>query len=80
VTVGDPGHVGVVVAFDEQAGLGEVRGDDGTVVGFHCVAVADGTRRIEPGTAVRYRLAAGLHGRWEAASIEPLGAGIAAAG
>jgi len=80
VTVVGAGRLGVVTTFDEQAGLGEIRSDDGTVVGFHCVAIADGTRRIEVGTPVRYRPAAGLHGRWEAAAIEPLGAGAAGTG
>jgi len=37
---------------------------------FHCVAIADGTRRIAPGSAVSFRVACGLPGAWEARDIE----------
>jgi len=62
---------GTVTAFDEHIGLGQIRGDDDTMVGFHCVAIADGSRTIAAGTPVSYRLVAGLHGRWEAEGVEP---------
>jgi cold shock CspA family protein len=62
---------GVVHAFDEARGLGEVRTDDGTALPFHCTAIADGTRTIPVGQAVRFRVAAGRLGRWEAARITP---------
>jgi cold shock CspA family protein len=62
---------GLVTAFDEPRGLGEVTGDDGTVYPFHCTAIADGTRTIEVGTAVNYDVVAGRMGRWEARSIDP---------
>lgn len=62
---------GVVVAFDEAAGLGSVAGDDGTRYQFHCVEIADGTRTIPVGVPVTFRLlrklgvveAAALHRR-----------------
>jgi cold shock CspA family protein len=66
------GRTGTVTAFDEHVGLGRIRGDGGEVVGFHCVAIADGSRTIPVGTAVAYDLAAGLHGRWEAVGIRPV--------
>lgn len=63
---------GIVAAFDEHVGLGQVRTDEGAGYGFHCVAIADGSRAVEVGTAVSFRLAAGLHGRWEAVDLRPL--------
>jgi cold shock CspA family protein len=63
---------GVVEVFDDPRGLGEVRSDDGAVHPFHCTAIADGSRTIEVGTPVRYRIVAGRLGRWEAADITPL--------
>ena len=61
---------GKVVSFDAPRGLGVVVDDDGTDFPFHCTAIADGTRTIEPGTRVRFEVAPGL-GRWEAAALEP---------
>ena len=65
---------GTVVAFDEHVGLGQVIGPDGAGFGFHCVAIADGSRSIEVGTVVSFGLAAGLHGRWEAVDVRPVSA------
>ena len=71
MNVGAVVQVGKVGAFDEHVGWGQLRGVDGAMIGFHCVAITDGTRRIEPDTTVQYRLVPGLHGRWEAAGITP---------
>ncbi|MFN8036048.1 MAG: hypothetical protein U0V73_08945 [Acidimicrobiia bacterium] len=60
---------GRVVAFDAHRGLGEIEAGDGTRFPFHCTQVADGSRTIAVGAAVRFRRAPGLGGRWEAASI-----------
>ena len=65
-------HRGTVVAFDEHVGLGQVRTAGGAAHGFHCVAIADGSRAIVVGTAVSFELGAGLHGRWEAVDVRPL--------
>jgi cold shock protein len=54
--------------------LGEIESDDGTTFSFHCTAIADGTRRIAPGTPVEFDVVAGLPGRWEAAVIERVAA------
>lgn len=45
---------GVIESFDDAAGLGVVRGDDGRSWPFHCVSIADGSRTIEPGTRVTF--------------------------
>ena len=62
-------RTGVVTEFDESVGLGTVRGDDGTELAFHCTAIADGTRDIAVGTAVRYDDGPGRQGRWEATRL-----------
>lgn len=62
---------GVVTTFDDPRGLGTVRGDDGAELPFHCTALSDGTRTIEVGTAVRFRVVPGHLGRWEASDVEP---------
>lgn len=64
---------GVVEAFDEPRGLGTIRSDDdGAALPFHCTAIADGSRTIAVGTAVRFTVVPGHLGRWEAAQITPL--------
>jgi cold shock CspA family protein len=65
---------GRVVAFDEHVGTGTVEGDDGRSLPFHCVAIADGSRRIDVGTAVAYEVAPGHLGRYEARGIRPASA------
>ncbi len=61
---------GTVVAFDEAAGLGVVRGADGADYPFHCTQLEDGTRTVPEGTAVIFEVAPGHRGRWEAVAIE----------
>ena len=61
---------GSVASFDEHAGFGTVLGDDGRELFFHCTAIADGTRTIEVGTTVAFRVVAGHGGRWEAQRVE----------
>jgi cold shock CspA family protein len=65
---------GVVTEFDEPRGLGVVRGDDGTSYGFHCTALADGTRTVDLGTRVVFCVAAGHGGRYEARALTTVGA------
>ena len=63
--------LGVVVAFDEHAGLGRVRRDhDGVELLFHCVEIADGSRSIAVGTPVEFDLLRKF-GRDEAARLRP---------
>jgi cold shock CspA family protein len=65
-------HTGIVTEFDAARGWGAVTGDDGARAEFHCTQIADGSRSIPVGTAVRYRLEPGHLGRWEASAIEPV--------
>jgi CspA family cold shock protein len=67
-----PGR-GTVVEFDDPRGLGMVRSDGDLELPFHCTAIADGTRTIEVGTAVTFRVSAGRLGRWEASDLRPAG-------
>lgn len=66
------GVSGRVIDFDDPRGLGVVESDDGQHFGFHCTAIADGTRTIAVGAAVRFDVVAGHLGQWEAASIASL--------
>jgi CspA family cold shock protein len=56
---------GTVTTFDKVVGLGEITRDDGAVVPFHCIVIADGSRDIPIGTEVEFDLMGKL-GRYEA--------------
>jgi cold shock CspA family protein len=60
---------GVVEGFDDRRGDGTVRTASGERLYFHCVAIADGSRTITPGTAVSLRRGVGHLGRDEALEI-----------
>jgi cold shock CspA family protein len=60
-----------VTTFDKAVGLGEITGDDGRIVPFHCIVIADGSRDIPVGAEVEFALMAKL-GRYEAAHIVAL--------
>lgn len=68
-------RVGVVADFDDDAGLGEIEIDDpsfGTArIGFHCVAIADGSRHIEVGARVGFAVSMTPRGEVEARAITP---------
>ncbi|MGI9614176.1 MAG: cold shock domain-containing protein [Acidimicrobiales bacterium] len=64
---------GVVASFDADTGLGTVTQDDGDSYGFHCTQIADGSRKIEVGTVVTFRVGPGGPGVWEAKSLRPEG-------
>jgi CspA family cold shock protein len=66
---------GTVIEFDDKKGFGTVRADDGAEYFFHCTAVADGSRTIEPGAAVMFEVVPGRRGRWEATRLHPIRAG-----
>ena len=59
---------GTVSMFDEVVGLGEITRDDGWVVPFHCIVIADGSRDIPIGADVEFDLMCKL-GRYEAANV-----------
>jgi cold shock CspA family protein len=67
-------ELGVVAEFDEQRGLGTVRSSRQRPLSFHCAAIADGTRTIEVGAPVAFRVVAGQVGRWEAREVQSLAA------
>jgi len=56
---------GTVTTFDKVVGLGEITRDDGAVVPFHCIVIADGSRDIPIGTEVEFDVMGKL-GRYEA--------------
>ncbi len=70
---------GVVTAYDDHAGFGEVQVDqDGTApqsaepggrYWFHCTRLLDGSRHAEVGQSVSFRVVPGHRGRWEAADV-----------
>jgi hypothetical protein len=64
---------GRVTDYSVAAGIGTVTDDaGGGVHPFQCTAIADGSRRIDPGTAVRYVLLPGHLGLLEARDLVPL--------
>ena len=64
-------YPGRVLSFDDHRGRGVVVADVGGELAFHCTEIADGTRTIAVGRAVRFSVRPGHAGAWEAASIEP---------
>lgn len=60
---------GVIASYDSPRGYGVVRADDGMEYPFHCTAIADGTREIDPGARVTFEVEPGHLGRWQAARI-----------
>jgi cold shock CspA family protein len=63
---------GEVISFDEDAGYGVVRAENGAEHFFHCTAVADGTRAVPVGARVHFVVVAGRRGLWEAADLAPI--------
>ena len=59
---------GTVTTFDRSVGLGEITRDDGMIVPFHCMVIADGSRDIPIGVDVEFELMCKL-GRYEATRI-----------
>ena len=60
---------GIVVEFDAERGLGRIAtADKSRSFPFHCTQIADGTRSIAVGAAVRFDVLAKL-GRYEATAI-----------
>ena len=59
---------GTVTTFDKDVGLGEITADNGQIVPFHCVVIADGSRNIPVGAAVEFDLLPKL-GRYEATNV-----------
>ena len=47
---------GIVSEFDEARGLGFVTSSSGSRWPFHCVSISDGSRTVEVGRSVRFRV------------------------
>jgi cold shock CspA family protein len=60
---------GRVTAFDDGRGRGVVTAADGRQYTFHATRIADGTRRIAVGAAVRFTVVPAMLGQWEASGI-----------
>jgi cold shock CspA family protein len=65
---------GRVVSFDARRGWGTVGEAEVAEFEFefHATAIADGSRRIEPGTAVVFTVESGHRGRYEAREVTVL--------
>ena len=62
---------GEVLDYDDAAGIGIVRAQDGADYFFHCTSIADGSRMIAQGTPVSFAITAGRQGLWEAIDVAP---------
>jgi hypothetical protein len=62
-------RVGEVVAFDVDAGLGQVVSFEGETYPFHCTAIAGGARVIEVGAKVVFSLLAFHGGELQASDL-----------
>jgi cold shock CspA family protein len=63
---------GVVESFDERRGDGILRSDRDERLYFHCVSIADGSRRIDAGARVRALRRVGHVGRDEVVDVAQL--------
>lgn len=61
-------HRGTVAEFDDARGAGWVI-DGEQSWPFHCTGVADGSRSIDPGAEVSFRIVPGRLGKWEATDL-----------
>jgi cold shock CspA family protein len=62
-------YLGSVTSFDARRGLGTVTDSEGLEYEFHATAISDGSRRIDPGTAVSFIVRPGHRGRYEAGAL-----------
>lgn len=60
---------GVVSAWDDPRGLGQVTADDGRTFALQCTDLTDGTRTTTVGAAVAFRIRPGHRGRWQAVAV-----------
>lgn len=65
--------IGSVEAFDAEIGLGTVVTKGGVVYQFHCTSIDDGTRSIQPGQLVTFRVAPRGLGSAEATNVVKVG-------
>jgi cold shock CspA family protein len=60
---------GIVTEFDARRGWGTVTDPVGVEFEFHATAIADGSRRIDPGAEVCFSVVPGHRGRYEAREL-----------
>jgi hypothetical protein len=63
-------YAGRIASFDELVGRGQVEAGGGLQFPFHCTAIADGSRTIDPDTPVKFRIVPGPLGALEAIAIK----------
>jgi cold shock CspA family protein len=63
---------GRVTSFDPRRGWGAVSDSVGAEFEFHATAIADGSRRIDPGATVVFDVVPGHRGRYEARGLTVL--------
>ena len=68
-----------MTTFDARRGWGRVTDSAGVEFEFHATAIADGSRRIDPGTNVGFAVVPGHRGRYEARDVTVV-SGAAGAG
>jgi cold shock CspA family protein len=67
--------LGTVTSFEDERGLGTVEAAGSSApatFGFHCTAIAGGSRKIDVGARVAFVAVPAIGGRREAAGITPL--------
>lgn len=64
--------IGTIDSFDADEGLGLVVDSAGRRYRFHCTVITDGSRTIEPGRTVAFKIGPGGPGAWEATVIIPI--------
>lgn len=62
---------GLVSEFDPEVGIGWVKGLRAGRWMFHCTSIEGGSRQIEVGQRVSFRVGPGGLGGWEARSVSP---------
>ena len=67
-----------MTTFDARRGWGTVTDSAGAEFEFHATAIADGSRRIDPGTSVSFAVVPGHRGRYEARGLTVLSASASA--
>jgi cold shock CspA family protein len=69
-----------VTTFDARRGWGTVSDSAGAEFEFHATAIADGSRRIDPGTNVGFAVVAGHRGHYEARDVTVLSGAAGSSG
>lgn len=63
---------GLIESFDDRRGDGVLLSEEGERFYFHCVAIANGTRHIEPGVRAQGERRVGHLGRDEVVAVSEI--------